>query len=152
SGQTVFSYAADLMSANWVNGSPFNPINPGLAPTAVGLWSYMTGLTPTIADATSLATKFLTSQQANATKFGFKDFITYGTEAMGLALAGDKNFNKTYVSLDQATFASTLSSLLNVNQGAINDFIKNWTSFYTKNPDALKQGGGLTLQQAVYGA
>src|SRR4051812_12975302 len=57
SGVTVFSYAASLIPS-FINTSQ----------TAVGLWSLMTGGTPTVADATSLSNVFLPSQSDNAIK------------------------------------------------------------------------------------
>jgi len=141
SGQTVFSYASGLISGA-INTSQ----------TAVGVWSLMTGATPTVADLTSLSTNFLPAQSANAVKFGFTDVTSYTTEALAFSLSTLPAFAQ-FTSQSNAAFAQSLSTLLSVNIAPINDFIKHWTDFYQANPIALKQGATtLTLQQAVYGA
>ena len=111
SGQTVFIYASGLISGA-----------TNTSQTAVGVWSLMTSATPTVVDLTSLSTIFLPSQSANAVKFGFTDVTSYVTEALGFSLSTLPAFGQ-FTSMSNAAFAQSLSTLLSVNIGPINDFI-----------------------------
>jgi hypothetical protein len=136
--QTVFTYAASLLTANF----PYSQV--AMAATAL-----MLGGTASTATLANISNNFLngpTGQVANAIKFGF-DPTVYAAEATGLALAGQAAF-QPLVALSTAAFVSTVATSTGVNSAAITNFLNNWIAFYTANPAATQ---GLSIQQAARG-
>jgi hypothetical protein len=138
---SVSSYANDLLA----NNISFSQV-------AMAVNSLMFGVTDNTTELTKLARQFLPPQVANAVANGLNPTV-YAAETLGLALAGGNGtshaFEVDFGSLSVTEFASEVSSLTGINTGAIQNFVQNWTEFYTANPSATF---GLSVTLASYGA
>ena len=133
---TVAAYAAQLLDTNL-----------SFSQVAMGVSCLMLGTAQPIATLDNISTNFLPDQVTHALAFGFEPTV-YAAEATGLALAGEAGF-QSFVALDATQFSQAVATATGVNQAAIQQFVINWTNFYTANPGATF---GLTVQQAAYGA
>jgi hypothetical protein len=138
---TVFSYANQLLASNI-----------SLSQVAMAVDSLMFGATDNTTELDRLVAPFLLEQVGVANTYGFNPTV-YAAEALGLALAGGNGtsdaFATDFGSLSVSQFASEVAGLTGVNEGAIQQFAKNWGSFYTANPSATY---GLSVTLASYGA
>ena len=140
---SVFTTAASILNANI-----------SLSQVAMAVSALMEGVTIAVGDTTTpntltlLTTQFLPDQVANAIANHY-DPTVYAAEALGLALASNTNFNTNFVSLNVSQFSQAVATATGVNVNAIQQFVANWTAFYTANPSAHP---GLSVTQAAYGA
>ena len=133
---TVADYAASLLNANL-----------SFSQVAMATTCLMLGESATTATLGNISTNFLPDQVSHALAFGFNPTV-YAAEATGLALAGEAGF-QSFVALDATQFSLAVATATGVSQAAIQQYVINWTNFYTANPGATF---GLTVQQAAYGA
>jgi len=140
---TVFTYAATILNANI-----------SLSQVAMATTALMEGGTIAVGNTTTsntltfLTTQFLPNQVTVALANGYNPTV-FAAESLGSALSTNANFNTNFVSLSTTNFATSVSSLTGVNASAIQQFVANWTAFFTANPAALQ---GRTVTQAAYGA
>jgi len=106
------------------------------------------GNTTTPNTLTLLSTQFLPGQVAVALANGFNPTV-FAAESLGSALSTNTAFNTNFVGLNVSQFSQAVATATGVNANAIQQFVNNWTAFFTANPSALQ---GRTVTQASYGA
>jgi hypothetical protein len=140
---SVFIYATKLLASNISLSQVAMAVSAILEGGTIAV-----GNTTTSNTLTFLSTQFLPDQVAAGLAGGF-DPTVYAAQSLGLALASTAGFNANFAGLSLSQFVGAVATATGVNSTAIQQFVTNWTNFFTANPSAHV---GLTVTQAAYGA